>query len=147
MAVTPDFTWHTFGNPGTDLCWRATLAGEEQDPSVSFLSIEWESEALAVDDPGVGATAFALLPNAPNPFSGLTSIRYDLPHRTMADLRIYDAAGRLVRVLFRDTQDSGHHAVQWDGRNDLGEPVRTGIYWYRLEAGSRSQTRKLMFLR
>ena len=62
-------------------------------------------------------------------------------------LRIYDAAGRLVRVLVEGARPAGNYAELWDGRDSRGRAVASGIYFYRLSAGSFSETRKMALLR
>jgi hypothetical protein len=90
---------------------------------------------------------FALAQNYPNPFNPFTQISFELAHRTRAGLRIYDPAGRLIRVLLDETLEPGPHAVIWDGRNDHGHAVSSGMYFYRLEAGGFIDTRQLVVLR
>ena len=62
-------------------------------------------------------------------------------------LEIYDVGGRLVRRLIGAEQPAGEYAVNWNGRNARGEMVSTGIYFYRLQAGSVVQTRKMLLLK
>ncbi len=90
---------------------------------------------------------FALAQNHPNPCNPATEIGFELGGRTPSRLRIYDVAGRLVRVLLDETLDAGPHAVVWDGRNDQGKPVSSGIYFYRFEAADFAATRRLVVLK
>jgi hypothetical protein len=85
--------------------------------------------------------------NAPNPFNPSTTIRYELPERATVSLRIYDLAGRLVRVL-RDgnTEAAGEHRVTWDGCNENGRRVASGAYICRLESGGTLITRRMMLV-
>jgi hypothetical protein len=88
--------------------------------------------------------------NRPNPFHpghGLTQIQFDVEARTRASLRVFDAAGRRVRLLLDETIAPGSHRVAWDGRNDGGQEVAAGVYFYRLDAGEFSATRRLVKLR
>jgi len=86
----------------------------------------------------------------PNPFrgeSGSTAIGFELAQRTRAALRVFDASGRLVRIVLDETLEAGAHAAFWDGRNARGRAVATGVYFYRLDAGKFSETRPLVRLR
>lgn len=90
----------------------------------------------------------ALSSNYPNPFNPRTTIRF----RTEADaervsLRIYDVAGRLVRTLVDGALAAGDHQVMWQGRDDAGSEVASGVYLYRLEAGAASRSRSMVLVR
>ncbi len=90
---------------------------------------------------------FELAQNYPNPFNPSTRISYALPVRTRASLRLYNTAGQLVRVLVDSEQPAGRYSVQWDGLNDSGARVSTGVYFYELRAGKFLQTRKLLLVK
>ena len=90
----------------------------------------------------------ALLPNYPNPFNPETWIPYQLSTPSTVTLSIYSVDGRLVRTLVLGHQPVGvyqskHRAAYWDGRNQHGEPVASGLYFYTLTAGGFNTTRKL----
>jgi hypothetical protein len=85
--------------------------------------------------------------NFPNPFNPVTKIEFGLATPAAVSLRIYDAAGRLVRVLANGPLASGRYAKIWDGRDGSGGSVSSGVYFYRLDAGSYSQTRKMVLLK
>lgn len=85
--------------------------------------------------------------NVPNPFNPTTTIRYSVADRARVSLRIYDVSGRLVRVLADDEKSPGVYTVVWNGVNDSGQIVSSGVYFYRFEAGSYAHTRKLVLLK
>jgi len=85
--------------------------------------------------------------NFPNPFNPTTGIEFGLSARMAVTLRIYDAAGRLVRTLVDETMPAGKHVKMWDGRTSAGAEAASGIYFYRLEAGTFWQTKKMVLLR
>jgi plastocyanin len=97
------------------------------------------------DTPALGAVQ--LLPNVPNPFNPSTRITFELPAgRTGSadvNLRIFDLKGRLVRVLLEETMSADRHTVVWNGRNDRGNAVPSGLYVYRLAAGGRTVARTM----
>ena len=91
----------------------------------------------------------ALLPNYPNPFNPETWIPYQIAEPTNVTLHIYATNGHLVRTLILGHQPAGiyhnrNRAAYWDGRNELGEPVASGIYFYTLSAGNFTATRRLL---
>lgn len=88
-----------------------------------------------------------LMQNVPNPLNGSTSIAFELADAGLVRLRIYDAAGRLVRTLADGRRDAGRHAVAWDGRDDGGRDTASGLYFYELDVDGRRQTRKLLQVR
>jgi hypothetical protein len=85
--------------------------------------------------------------NHPNPFNPSTTIRYELGAAADVRLRVFDAAGRRVRTLVDAREGAGPHAVVFDGRDDAGRPMASGVYFYRLEAGAYAQTRKMVLLK
>ncbi|MDP7000107.1 MAG: FlgD immunoglobulin-like domain containing protein, partial [Candidatus Poribacteria bacterium] len=90
--------------------------------------------------------------NYPNPFNPETWIPYQLSQEAAVSLQIYDGQGRLVRKLELGWKETGYYttaakAIYWDGRNANGELVSSGVYFYRLQAGNFSQTRKMVILK
>jgi hypothetical protein len=91
---------------------------------------------------------YALGANFPNPFNPSTSIEYALPQTGSARLTIYDVLGRKVRTLFSEiSHPAGIFTAAWDGRDTNGRAVGNGIYFYRLEAGKFSRTRKMALVK
>jgi hypothetical protein len=78
-------------------------------------------------------SSFRLNQNHPNPFNLSTSITYDLPTSSRVKLTIYDLSGRRVKTLADESQPTGSKIIDWDGTNDKGSTVASGIYFYRLE--------------
>lgn len=91
-------------------------------------------------------TAFSLRQNQPNPFTGLTTIRFELPVETNVRLEIFDAQGRRVRTLAASTFPAGFHSVEWDERNAHGLQVKSGVYLYRIQAGTFRDQKKMVLL-
>jgi|GEM_PF-3710775 len=92
-------------------------------------------------------TEFALGENYPNPFNPSTQIDYQVPEPAVIRLAVFNILGQRVRVLFDGDQQPGFHTVRWDGRNDYGDPVGTGVYIYRLETRDFVQTRKMVLMK
>lgn len=89
---------------------------------------------------------FSLMQNHPNPFNPTTTIQFALPEQTQVTLTIFDVSGRKVRTLVNESRAANRHSVVWDGRDDRGQMVGSGVYFYKLDAGSFTQTRKMMRL-
>jgi hypothetical protein len=91
--------------------------------------------------------AFALAQNVPNPFNPSTAITFGIPAAGMVKLSIYNVLGQEVRTLVHGTLGVGSRTVVWNGTDSLGRAVTSGVYFYRLEAGGLTATRKLMLVR
>jgi hypothetical protein len=101
--------------------------------------VEEDIEAL----PG----SFFLAQNYPNPFNASTVVAFNLPRPASAALEIYNLAGESVRTITRGLLQPGKNQITWDGLDQRGSEVSSGIYFYRLRAGEWSQTRRLSLLR
>jgi len=84
---------------------------------------------------------------SPNPFNPVTEIAYGLPEDGRVALRVYNVAGKLVRVLVDGEVDAGYHAAIWDGRDDRGEAVSSGVYFCRMEAVGFEEAAKMVLLK
>ena len=87
---------------------------------------------------------FTLAPNYPNPFNPSTTIAYQLPARAPVTLEIHNLLGQRVRHLVDEVQVAGHHAITWDGTDDAGRLVSSGIYLYTLRLGRYDLTRTMV---
>jgi hypothetical protein len=111
---------------------------------------EFHGPVQATAGTGSRSARFTLSQSQPNPFvaeQGATAIGFTLGQQVHTKLRVFDASGRLVRVLIDDPLSAGPHAALWDGRNDGGGETGAGIYYYRLEAGQFSDARALVRLK
>ena len=119
-------------------------------PTASGFNVNWfevVSGATPVQ-PDLQAAAPVLHPCHPNPFNPSTTISFDLPQAAPARLAIHDVAGRLVRTLAGgEVLGEGRHEVVWNGRDDGGQLVAAGVYFYRLESGAFAETRSLTLLK
>jgi len=145
------------GTPPTSRYGSAGIYDGANDRMIVFggndggaLNDVWALEDLSSTSTGVRRTSGAkvvLHPNHPNPFNPATTIRFEIPLRGHVSLRVYDVQGRLVRTLIDETRAAGAGSAIWDGRNDNGVTVATGIYACRIETSAGSRARKMMLLK
>jgi hypothetical protein len=135
VPTPADTTWYVINAVDAD--------GYAGGYSVEIISAP--DPASSVFDPR--ALAFALDQNVPNPFNPTTTIRFSLATPELVTLNIYDVAGRRIRTLVDTPQAAGTHTVTWNGTNDRGAAVSSGIYFYRLTAGGFAETRKMVLLK
>jgi len=99
------------------------------------------------DDELTTITEFKLEANYPNPFNPTTTISYQIPRSSDVKLTIYNTLGQKVRTLVNENRAAGAYDIQWNGRNDAGVQVGSGLYFYSIEADGFTQTRKMMLLK
>ena len=92
-------------------------------------------------------TVFQLMPAYPNPFNPETTFRYSLPHRMNVEISIYNMLGQQVRMLENRSRARGTYSVPWDGRDETGNTLNSGIYICRIQAGEYRRTTKLTLLK
>ncbi len=114
------------------------------DPALLSGSV---STNCATDSPDNRRGRFQLLQNIPNPFNPATTIRFELTQGMPVQLRIFDVSGRVVRVLVDDPMAEGVHAVGWNGRDDAGRLLPSGVYYSKLITPIGSDTRRLLMLK
>jgi hypothetical protein len=100
-----------------------------------------------VEDPTSVPAEFLLHQNYPNPFNPETTIQYQMPKRSEVNLVILSLLGRRVATLVDVVQSMGIYSVQWDGKDDTGKEVASGVYLYRLQTEQFVQVKKLALLR
>jgi hypothetical protein len=130
---------------------------EIENVQQSFVDPDWinESRNVYVYELSLDAelsderlpSLFSLGQNYPNPFNPSTSIRYSLVKRSDVTLAILNVLGEEVKTLESGIQPPGVHEALWDGTDDDGHPVATGIYFYRITAGGISETKKMVLMK
>ncbi|MBI2429919.1 MAG: T9SS type A sorting domain-containing protein, partial [Ignavibacteriales bacterium] len=92
-------------------------------------------------------TDYSLGQNFPNPFNPATTIRYNLPHSGQVTLEVFNIVGQKVATIVDQVQSAGEWSVRWNGEDASGKLVSTGLYLYRLTAGSYVSTKKMMLIK
>ena len=90
---------------------------------------------------------FKLLGNYPNPFNSSTAIKFGLPEGAAVKIEIFDALGRLTRVLADNTLPAGYHRIAWHGKNEAGETVSSGVYLVRMTVAGRTFDKRMVLLK
>jgi hypothetical protein len=120
----------------TEVTWQVDVESTGGGPTVPPIAIVPEVDR-----------EFALGQNIPNPFNPVTTINYYLPEEGAVVLAVYDVHGKRIRTLASGLESAGEKSVTWDGTNDAGLQVGSGIYFYRLHAGSETSVRKMLLMK
>jgi hypothetical protein len=170
MVEDPDFDFYTVyaTEDGVNPRLRAWPVGNTVDTSYSLpdttvgryvyvTATDYagnESAASEVVHYGIGVgehpvlpTTYGLMQNVPNPFNPTTVIRFDIPEAANVVLGVYDISGRLVRTLVDRELPRARHSVEWDGRDNRGTRVASGVYFYKIEAGGFTAAKKMVLLK
>lgn len=97
--------------------------------------------------PEITPRQFYLSQNYPNPFNPTTTIKFQIPVLSLVTLNIYNIYGELVRNMVSKRMLVGHHSVIWDGTNNFGQQVSSGLYIYRIQANNFTAVKKMMFIK
>ncbi|MCP4708745.1 MAG: T9SS type A sorting domain-containing protein, partial [Planctomycetes bacterium] len=145
LDTTPDFTG--------DYCYYVTAVYDagESDPSNDEHDV---CEFVEVIPPAIEGgeideipTVYSLSRNYPNPFNPRTTIQFALPEAGQVKMTIYNSTGQVVKTLVDAEMEAAYHSVQWDGTNDSGQTISSGVYFYKMEAGEFTQTQRMMLLK
>lgn len=139
-----------YGLDVPDTTYTADIEIESNDPANPLVTIPVEIKAVL--GTGIGKESslpntFAISQNYPNPFNPTTTFNYQLPEISDVKLIIYNVLGQKVRTLINQSVEPGYHTVEWNGLNDSGTQVATGLYIYRFQAGDFTKTIKMMMLK
>jgi hypothetical protein len=147
--------------PGTGVYTRVNEGSLNQDseyldtqvaPRILYnykLGIDSQGTEVFIGPLSVGGAPkfFQLSQNIPNPFNDRTTISYQLPSSNQVSLKVYDLAGRLVRILRDGEEPAGFYTVEWDRKDSSGRDIANGIYFYRLDTAGFTATKKMLLLR
>jgi hypothetical protein len=145
LTDTSDAVTGLAGN--TTYYWRVFATNVAGDGALSE-SWQFTTSATSADRESSSIPKhYALLPVCPNPFNPVTTITYLLPKKTEVSLIIYNSMGQAIRKLASESRKAGKYTVSWDGRNNRGIPVTSGLYLCRFTAGNHEFTQKMLLMR
>ena len=99
------------------------------------------------DPKGEIPAEFNVEQNFPNPFNPVTEIRYTLPRESYVNISIYNILGQKVKNLVDEYQSAGYKTVKWNGKNDQGQNVASGVYFYKIKAGDFTKVKKMVIIK
>jgi len=138
------------GNMKTVGTLGQTAIGAGTNSSFQLYSGFWQKLSVStgvLEGALPGVFRNALIGNAPNPFNPVTTICYEVGETAPVEVSIYSVQGRLVRILVNETKSSGRYESIWDGRDERGMSVGSGMYLYRLRIGDFHSIRKMLLLK
>lgn len=121
-----------------------TLRGGFWSGGGAVTAVESDTPGDGVDRPNAAPLAFRMYPASPNPVAQRTEVAFDLPEQSLVRAALYDASGRLVRILVDESLAAGKHQRAWDRRDRSGRPVPSGMYFLRLDAGAHRSRQKIV---
>ena len=145
------WTFYPPSIPGYNTPPSQNLVISEVPDTLRTINFSYVPSGVKGDENSEGLPkVFTLDQNYPNPFNLATELRYFVPEKyqsVFVSLRIYNLLGQGIRTLVNETQNSGRHSVTWDGKDDKGREVSSGIYFYRLEAGDSKLTKRMVLIK
>ena len=137
--IPMDFSYSATSSAATACSHGGPVGSTKHMDHSAALGIDVSSETLP--------NRFGLKQNYPNPFNPTTEIAFTLDQTADVNLSIYNMLGQKVRTLTNGSKNAGTHTLQWNGLDEMGQNVSTGIYLYRLTSGSKSITKKMAFMK
>ncbi len=128
--------WHATDGPANDGLWY-----------VWFIDQVKVEGTVSNEDVTVPVVLTELQGNYPNPFNPETTIRYSVKEATPVTIEIYNVKGQLVRTLVNETRAAGNHSVVWNGVDENGRSISSGVYFYKMKAGAYSSTKKMILMK
>ncbi len=117
------------------------------DPYAPFVTWEAAGAKTPADQGSSLPEDFSVSQNYPNPFNPICNIDYALPTDCQVNLAVYNVLGQRVKLLVDEYQSAGYRSVTWDGTNEQGQEMATGVYFYRIQAGDFIQSKKMLLMK
>jgi hypothetical protein len=134
-------------DPGPHTVSLSVVSDDPLAPTVDVPVTMMVSDVSGIGDGPVLPRTVMLDQNIPNPFNPQTKIVFALPKAGAVDLKVYDVRGALVTTLVSGQADAGTHTVIWQGRDDRGQQVPSGVYFYRLRTDGDVLTKRMTLLK
>lgn len=159
VSTGPNRVMHTYQPETNSLTYTTGSSGRrwykytvdknsETDSLIVYLIRAYISNFTTRSEPiELLPTTFALDQNYPNPFNPSTVISFQLPRQGNVEIKIYDAVGKEVKTLIKEFRDAGKYNIMWNGDDNYGRKVSSGIYFYAITADNFSQTKKMVLMR
>ena len=112
-----------------------------------YVKLKWIGWVKVEEKNNGPISTFQLRQNYPNPFNSSTTIRYSIDKSSNVEITIYNILGEKVKSFLKNNTLPGSHSVIWDGRNDLGETVNSGVYFYQLRSDNQLITQRMIFIK
>jgi len=109
--------------------------------------VDLEPPPVSNNDNTLATPVNILKVNYPNPFSGITNIEYSIKNDSPVIVEVYNVKGQVIKTLINKSQKAGSHTVIWDGTNDYGDKVSAGVYFYKINAGKYTSSRKMIMMK
>jgi len=145
IPANGSFTFNVNFQPLENIEYSGTLTINSDDPNalVNTIPVYGTGQPVANEDPVITAVT-SLKGCYPNPFNPETTIRFSVKDKTPVELNIYNILGQKVRTLINKPLEAGEHTVVWNGTDNRGHSVASGIYFYRMKAGNYTETKKMI---
>jgi hypothetical protein len=142
----------SYDPPTTDHAWREIFTNTSGNYILNFVH---NTDFMDIGFPtaipdllnGNKPTTFNLEQNYPNPFNPVTNIKFSIPEAENVTLAVYNNLGQKIRTLTNDRMSAGTYQISWDGKNDGGQSVNTGVYFYQIQAGSFNQVKRMALIK
>jgi len=133
--------------PTENIVYDGIVAITSNDPNVASYDLNILGSAIEVDAHDDVVTATKLIGNYPNPFNPVTSIKFNLVQNENVSLEIYNVLGQKVKTLVNEKLSAGKHSIVWEGNDNNGNKVASGIYFYKLTGERYTSTKKMLLLK
>jgi len=138
VEITIEFAPEAAGNHEATLSFNTNDSDNEE---VEMILVGTATKTVDINMP----TSFELNQNYPNPFNPSTTVKYQVPENAKVSMIVYNMTGQKVATLTNEFQAAGYHNVIWNGTNDFGQAVASGVYFLRMQAGSYAKTISMTF--
>jgi hypothetical protein len=130
-----------------DYFWRVASKTEKGEVSSFSAPTAFSTGSVVSVEEAVIPNTFELMQNYPNPFNPSTQINFSIPVNGFVTLKIYDLLGKEIKTLINSEYSAGSHSMQWNGDDNLGNKVSTGIYVYRMTSGNFASSKKMLLIK
>jgi hypothetical protein len=146
-----DYDFQTGDHDGYAICYGRS-SSSALPKNASSITIETEPVLLSVtgidnEEISVLPKSFSLAQNYPNPFNPTTTISYSIPESENVKLTIYNVNGQLIKTLVNEQKDAGSYNTLWNGKDESGNSVSSGVYFYRIKAGDFTTAKRMLLVK